>query len=396
MAKPLEGVRIVAIEHYGAGPFGTMHLADMGADVIKVENPSVGGDTSRGVGPFTLGKGDSEFYQSLNRNKRSLALDLKAPEGRKIFEELVAKSDAVLNNLRGDQPEKLKITYPHLKAVNPKIVCAHLSAYGREGPRVTWPGYDYLMQGETGFMYLTGEPDGPPTRMGLSVVDWTSGITCALAMVSAILSARTNGEGRDVDVSLFDTALFQTSYPAVWYLNEGYKTERLSRSAHPSLVPSQLYTAKDGWIYLMGLTDKFWDLIIAEIKRPDIGSNPDFVDFAARRKNREKLTAVLDPVFAARTVQEWIDVFAGKVPIGPVYDLDRALDNPYVHERGLIQSTPHPEKGELRLLSSPIRDNGKTLPVKAAPKLGADTDAILRELGYDAAAIAALHDKKVV
>jgi len=396
MARPLEGVRIVAVEHYGAGPFGTMHLADMGADVIKIENPGVGGDTSRGVGPFTLGKGDSEFFQTLNRNKRSLTLDLKEGEGRTIFEKLVKTADAVLNNLRGDQPEKLRITWPYLKAVNPKIVCAHLSAYGREGSRVTWPGYDYLMQGEAGFMYLTGEPEGPPTRMGLSIVDWMTGVTCALGMVSAILAARTTGQGRDIDVSLFDTALFQTSYPAVWYLNEGYKTERLARSAHPSLVPSQLYTAKDGWIYLMGLTDKFWDLIIAEIKRPDIAANADFIDFAARRKNREKLTVVLDPVFATRTAQDWIDTFAGKVPIGPVYDLDRALDNPYVRERGLIQSYPHPEKGELRVLSSPIRDNGKTLPVRAAPKLGADTDAILRELGYDATAVAALRDKKVV
>ncbi len=170
--RPLEGVRVLAVEHYGAGPFGSMHLADMGADVIKIENPAAGGDTARIVGPHLLGDGDSEFFQTLNRNKRSLGLNLKAPEGREVFEKLVATADGVTNNLRGDQPGKLRLTYDDLKKVNPRIVCAHLSAYGRDGPRVTWPGYDYLMQGEVGFMALTGEPDGPPTRMGLSIVDF--------------------------------------------------------------------------------------------------------------------------------------------------------------------------------------------------------------------------------
>ncbi|MCH8111149.1 MAG: CoA transferase [Proteobacteria bacterium] len=393
--RPLEGVRVLAVEHYGAGPFGSMHLADMGADVIKIENPASGGDTARIVGPHLLGEGDSEFFQTLNRNKRSLGLNLKAPEGREVFEKLVATADGVTNNLRGDQPEKLRLTYDDLKGANPRIVCAHLSAYGRDGPRVTWPGYDYLMQGEVGFMALTGEPDGPPTRMGLSIVDWMTGVTGMLGLLSGVLAARETGKGRDIDVSLFDTALFQMSYPAVWYMNEGDVTPRIPRSGHPSLAPAQLYTAKDGYIYVMGLTAKFWSLIVEKIGRPDIGENPDFADFPARRKNRDKLTKVLDAVFAQKTVDEWMEMFAGIVPIGPVYPLDKALDSPYVAERGLIQTMDHPKK-PLRVLSNPIRDNGEVLPVKPAPQLGQDTDDILGELGYSESDISGLREKSVV
>ena len=393
--RPLEGVRVLAVEHYGAGPFGSMHLADMGADVIKIENPASGGDTARIVGPHLLGEGDSEFFQTLNRNKRSLSLNLKAPEGREIFEKLVTTADGVINNLRGDQPAKLRLTYKDLKKTNPRIVCAHLSAYGRDGPRVTWPGYDYLMQGEVGFMALTGEPDGPPTRMGLSIVDWMTGVTAMLGLVSGILAARETGMGRDLDVSLFDTALFQMTYPAVWYMNEGDVTPRIPRSGHPSLVPAQLYTAKDGYIYIMGLTEKFWSLIVEKVGRPDIAENPDFVDFPARLENRDKLTEVLDAVFAQKTVDEWMEMFAGLVPIGPVYGLDKALDNSYVAERGLIQEMDHPKK-KLRVLSNPIRDNGEVLPVKPGPQLGQDTDDVLQELGYSATDISGLREKSVV
>ena len=393
--RPLEGVRVLAVEHYGAGPFGSMHLADMGADVIKIENPASGGDTARIVGPHFLGEGDSEFFQTLNRNKRSLSLNLKAPEGREVFEKLVATADGVTNNLRGDQPGKLRLAYDDLKGANPRIVCAHLSAYGRDGPRVTWPGYDYLMQGEVGFMALTGEPDGPPTRMGLSIVDWMTGVTGMLGLLSGVLAARETGVGRDIDVSLFDTALFQMTYPAVWYMNEGDVTPRIPRSGHPSLVPAQLYTAKDGHVYIMGLTAKFWSLIVEKIGRPDIGENPDFADFPARLKNRDKLTKVLDAVFAQKTVDDWMEIFAGIVPIGPVYSLDKALDNPYVAERGLIQTMDHPKK-PLRVLSNPIRDNGDVLPVKAGPQLGQDTDDILGELGYSESDISGLREKSVV
>ncbi len=396
MNRPLEGVRIVAVEHYGAGPFGTMYLADLGADVIKIENPKAGGDMSRHVAPFLLGEADSEFFQTLNRNKRSLTLDLKAESGQTILRRLIESADGLINNLRGDQPGKLGLTYEALKDANPRIVCAHLSAYGREGSRATWPGYDYLMQGEAGFMALTGEPDGPPTRMGLSIVDWMTGITTMLGMVSAILAAGRSGQGADIDVCLFDTALHQMSYPATWYLNEGFVTERVPRSGHPSLVPSQLYTAKDGWVYIMGLTDKFWRNLLDGVGRPDIGDNPEFADFSARLKNRDRLTETLDPVFAEKTVAEWMDIFGGRIPVGPVYDLAAALDSPYLAEREMIQTVSHPVRGDFRLLANPIKIDGERMPGEAAPQLGADTDAILRELGIAQSEIDSLRADGVI
>ena len=225
MKRPLAGVRILAVELYGAGPYGTQLLAELGAEVVKIEAPSMGGDVSRSVGPYFLGQGDTAFFQTFSRSKSSLALELKTPEGRAIFEKLVAGADAVVNNLRGDKPGKLGLTYDDLKTIKPSIVCAHLSAYGRNNSRANWPGYDYLMQAESGMMSLTGDPDAPPTRLGLSMVDFMTGSVFALGIVSAILSARSTGEGCDVDVSLFDVALHQTSYPAVWAM-----TERDSRS----------------------------------------------------------------------------------------------------------------------------------------------------------------------
>jgi succinate---hydroxymethylglutarate CoA-transferase len=239
---PLEGVRILSVEQYGAGPFGTLYLADLGAEVVKIEPPQ-GGDVSRASGPHYLGEGDSQFFQTFNRNKRSITLDLKHPDGQALLHRLVPRFDAVMNNLRGDQPAKLGLTYARLGPVKPSLVCAHLSAYGREGPRAAWPGYDYLMQAEAGFLSVTGEPGGPPARMGLSIIDYMTGITCSLALLAALLGAARTGRGRDVDVCLYDVAMHQLSYPATWYLNEGDVTGRRPRSGHPSVVPTE--TAAD-------------------------------------------------------------------------------------------------------------------------------------------------------
>ena len=202
---PLEGVRIIAVEQYGALPFGTMHLADLGAEVIKIEDPARG-DIGRFVGPYAE-DGDSLFYQSLNRNKRSVSLDLRSEFGRRVLHDLVRVSDAVANNLRGDLPAKLGLTYEALGKVNPRIVTASLTGFGLTGPRAAQPGYDYLAQALAGFMSVTGEPDDPPIRCGLSIVDFMSGIAAALGIVSAVLSARESGRGMDVDVSLLDVAV---------------------------------------------------------------------------------------------------------------------------------------------------------------------------------------------
>ncbi len=388
MTLPLSGIRIVSVEQYGAGPYGTMALAQLGAEVIKIEAPK-GGDSARATGPFYRGDDDSLFYQTFNLNKRSLTLDLKALAGRAVFERLVATADAVTNNARGDQPAKLGLTYAALAHLNPALVCVHASAYGRDNERAAWPGFDYLMQAEAGFLSLTGAPDAPPTRFGLSMVDFMTGMQLATATLAGIVGARATGKGRDLDVTLLDAALHQTSYPALWYLNEGHVVERTTRSAHPSAVPSQLFPTADGSVFVMAQLPKFWTLLCETIGLPELLTDPRFTTFPLRFDNRTALEAILDPHFASRPTAHWIALLGGKVPVAPVNDLPQALDSAFMARTGMVTAVGSPE-GPMRVLASPIKVDGARLPGRAAPKLGADSDAVLGELGYGAEEIAAL------
>jgi len=390
---PLAGVRIVAVEQYGAGPFGTQHLADLGAEVIKIENPHDGGDVGRAVGPHYFGPGDSHFYQSFNRNKKSITLNLKDPQGREALRRLASDADVVFNNLRGDLPVKLGLTYEQLKDVNPRIVCGHLSAYGRTGSRAAWPGYDYLMQAEAGYLSLTGEPDGPPARMGLSIIDLMTGTTAAMGLLAGILGARSTGVGRDIDVSLFDVALHNLAYVATWYLNAGQAIGREQRSAHPSLTPSQLYRTRDGWIFIMCNKEKFWGVLAECIGKAEWAQAPEYRTFRDRLANRERLTQELDAALQEATTSEWMERFAGRVPAAPVYDVAQALDSGFVAEQERLVEFPHGD-GTIRMVASPVRAGPH--PTRAAPAMGEDTQAVLQQAGYTAADIEALRAAGVV
>ena len=373
--SPLSGVRVLSIEHYGAGPYGTQLLADLGAEVVKVENGAAGGDYSRSVGPYLLGEDDSQFHQTFSRGKKSVNLDLKSAAGRARFERMLGEADAVANNLRGDQPEKLRIRYADLSGIKPAIVCAHLSAYGRGNARAAWPGYDYLMQAECGFLSLTGEPEGPPARFGLSMVDFMTGSVMALSLVSAVLRARQTGQGCDVDLSLYDTALHQLSYPAVWYLNEGLRTECLSRSSHPSIVPSQLFRTQDGWLFVMCQTPKFWTLFCETVQRPDLPVDERFIDPPSRLAHRQALQAEIEQTLESEPSAHWVALLSGLVPVAPVNDIAGALDNPFAEEVGMLNRVDHPQReGGLRMLSSPIRIDGQRPPDRRAPLLGEHDD----------------------
>jgi crotonobetainyl-CoA:carnitine CoA-transferase CaiB-like acyl-CoA transferase len=376
MNKPLEGIRVLTLEQFGAGPYCTMFLAELGAEVIKVEAPD-GGDPSRQVGPYKLGKDDSEYFQTWNLGKKSVTIDMKSAEGRRQFEALVKSADCVVNNLRGTQPAKLGIDYANLKHLKPSIVCLHISAYGRETERKDWPGYDFLMQAETGLMELTGDPDGAPTRVGVSMIDSMSGVTGAVGLLACLLRAKTTGQGGDVDTCLYDVAMHQLTYPGVWYLNEGDVSPRVPRSAHLALAPVQTFPTKDGWIYIMCMTQKFWLSLCEATGRADLRDDPRFPDPNTRAKNRAALSDELDKTFKTRTTADWLERLNGLLPAAPVYRLDQALDSAFAKDAEMVSSVPHPVKGTLRVLANPIRLDGKRLSQAACSPLGADNEALL-------------------
>ena len=392
---PLSGYRILSAEQYGAGPYGTMLLAHLGAEVIKIEAPGTG-DTARAVGPHFLRKGESVYFQTFNLNKKSLTLDLRSGRGQEIFRRLVASADVVANNMRGDLPEKLGLTYAALAKTKPSIVCVHLSAYGRNNERARWPGYDYLMQAEAGYLSLTGEPDAPPTRFGLSMVDFITGTLMSIGLLAALVDAQRSGRGRDVDVDLLSSAIHQTSYPALWYLNEGDVTQRTPRSAHPSVTPSQLFRSADGWLFVMAQLPKFWTILTERIGRPNLAEDSRFATPASRLANRHALTDVLDAIFSTQPNDHWLELLEGHVPVAPVNSLEESLESPFVRETGMVSQVEHPDRPDLHVLGSPFRLDGDRPPLRAGPLLGADTDALLAGLGYGEQDIADLRRDGVV
>lgn len=383
--RPLEDVRIIAVEQYGAGPFGSVHLADLGAEVIKIEDPRAGGDVGRYVPPYAEGE-DSLFFETFNRNKRSLSLDLSTPEGRSVFEDLVKVSDAVYSNLRGDVPAKIRITYDDLKHLNPAIVCCSLTGFGMTGPRSKEPGYDYVLQGLAGWMDLTGDPDGPPTKSGLSLVDYSGGFVAAISLLAGLHAARRDGVGMDCDVSLYDTAIGLLTYPAVWHLNAGFVPERTRHSAHPSLVPFQAFEAADGWLVVGCAKEKFWQRLAQVIGHPEWAEpGSPYATFAGRQKHSKELLAKLEEIFKQRTVDEWLSVlYPASIPCGPINDVAAALREEHTLARDLIVETDHPRFGTVRQLASPVRVGNERPTYRRAPQRNEDFDYVLREvIGMD-------------
>jgi crotonobetainyl-CoA:carnitine CoA-transferase CaiB-like acyl-CoA transferase len=379
--KPLQGVRIVSVEQFGAAPYGTMLLADLGAEVIKIENAAINGDPARKTGPYFLGDNDSEYYQAFNINKKSVAIDLRSAEGKAALAKLIATADALVNNLRGDLPAKMGLDYKTLSVANPKLVCVHVSAYGRDNERASWPGYDYLMQAESGLMHLTGEPDGPPSRIGApSMIDQTTGLTMAVGLLSAVIQARTSGKGCDVDTCLLDVALHQLGYVATWYLNEGHTSTRQPRSAHFSVAPVQTFPTSDGWVFIMCMTDKFWGELISAIGRTDLASDPRFAKQALRQANRGALMEAIDAEMKKQTTEFWLKRLNGVLPIAPVLELPQALDSPFLQTTEMIHTIGHPAKPDMRVLSNPIKINGERLSQKPCSPYGADTAAYVGEM----------------
>jgi crotonobetainyl-CoA:carnitine CoA-transferase CaiB-like acyl-CoA transferase len=397
MARPpLDGVRILAVSQFGAGPFGTQMLADLGADIIKIEDPGVGGDSARYVPPFQ-GEADSPYFQSFNRGKRSVSLNLRHPDGQAVFHDLVRVSDAVFNNARGDLPDKLGLTYDLLKAINPRVVCCSLTGYGRTGPRAAEPAFDYLVQGYAGYMAVTGEPDGPPGKCGVSVIDFAGGYAAMVGLMVGLFDAQRTGVGRDVDISLLDTAVSMLSYFAVWTLNRDWIAERTASSAHQTLVPAQNFPTRDGWIVIFCNKDKFWRDLVEILDAPELADDARFRTFGDRFANKDALLPLLRARFATRTTEDWLARLRSRVPSAPVNDVRQALADPQVLARDMIVEVEHPEFGPLKEVRSPVRTEGEIRHPARAPRLGEHTDEILREvLSYSNGTIARLRQTGVI
>lgn len=380
---PLADLRIIAVEQFGAGPWGSVQLADLGAEVVKVEDPASGGDVARYVPPFRSGE-DSLFFETFNRGKRSVSLDLRSPAGRAAFEDLVEHADAVTSNLRGDQPAKLGLTYQALRHRNPRIVCASLSGFGMTGPRASQPAYDYVLQAMTGWMGLTGEPGGPPTKSGLSLVDFTGGYALALALLGAVWRARRDGTGGDCDVSLFEVALSLLTYVGTWAATEGHEVPRRGESAHPSIVPFQAFRCSDGWITVAAAKHHFWERLCAAMGLGELTEDQRFADFDGRDRHRDELLAILRPRFAERPAEEWVRrLEEAGVPVGRVNGVVEALEDPQAHARDVVSHYEHPDLGTVRQIASPLRISGHDAAPTPGPARGEHTEALLREwCGY--------------
>ena len=381
--KPLQDLRIVSIEQYGAGPFGTLHFAEMGAEVIKIENPTTGGDVGRLIPPY-LEADDSLYFQALNRNKKSVSLDIRNPEGRRVFHDLVRSADAVYSNLRGDGPEKMGLRYQDLKHLNPQIVCCSLSGYGQSGPRRTQGAYDYAIQALSGWMSVTGEPNGPPTKAGLSLVDWTGGYVAALSMMMAIHAARRDGIGMDCDVSLFDTALSLLTYYATWNLTAGYEPRRTAYSAHSSITPFQNFRTSDGWIAVCCPNDSFWRKYAISAGRSDLLADPKYQDFSSRWEHKDELLAELSEVMLQRTTAEWVRILGeGDVPSAPVNSVEEALAEPQTIARQRIVKVEHPVYGTVHGVRSGVSVGGLDDEIRRAPTRGEhNREILIGLLGY--------------
>jgi CoA:oxalate CoA-transferase len=361
---PLRGKRVLEVCHMLAGPYCGMLLGDLGAEIVKVETGA--GDIARDTGKHSVGR-YNVYFASLNRNKKSVLLDLKSHSGRQSFQELARSADALITNLRPDAIRRLGLDYDTLKAVNPKIVCVALTGFGLNGPHRDEPAYDYIIQALCGVMMLTGEPNSPPVRAGYSVVDNSGGMMAAIAVLAKLVS----GLGGQVDVSLYDVMLSQLNYMTAAYLNSDEEPTRLPSGGHSYFVPAQIFKTRDGYLALFITHDQFWTTFCEIVKRRQWITDPLFATTRARSENRGSVVEAVAQVLAVRTTQEWMELLgSGKLVVAGVQSLATALESERSREMIVAVSTPD---GVLRLTGNPIRIEGAQAVYSAPPRLGEHT-----------------------
>ena len=401
--QPLEGIRVLDLTRAMAGPFCTMMLGDLGADVVKVERPG-GGDESRGWGPPFVGEpygpypGESAYFLSANRNKRSITVNLKSQEGVKILHQLAARSDALVENFRTGVLDGMGLGYEQLRNVNPRLVYCSISGYGRTGPFADRPGYDFVIQAEGGFMGITGPEEGPPFRVGVPIIDITAGMFSSTAILAALRARDLTGEGQMIDLSLMDTQVALLANVASSYLVGGQEPRRLG-NAHPSITPYEAFRARDRWFALAAANERQWAILCDTIGQPGLQDDPRFADNSARVDNREALRKVLDEAFLSRSAEEWLAEFrrAG-LPCGPINTLPEVFAHPQADARGFVTGVDHPSAGTVQFPSFPYKLSQTPANVRMPPPmLGQHTEQVLVELlDYSPADVAAMRERGAV
>ncbi len=398
MAKskaPLAGIRVLDLTRVLAGPFCAMMLGDMGAEVIKVEEPGKGDDT-RSWPPFV--EGESTYFMSVNRNKQSVTLNLKAPEGRKIFQALARKSDVLLENFRPGTMDKLGFGYKALARLNPRLVYCSVSGFGESGPEAHRAGYDLVIQAESGVMDLTGFSDGPPVKVGNSVGDLVAGMSAAHGVVLALLARTRTRRGQKVEISMLDVMAALLTYQAGIYFGTGQRPTRRG-NAHPSIVPYEVFRAADAFVVLGVANNSLWIKCCGALGRPELAQDPRFDTEAKRVQSRATLVPLLNEILGTRAAADWVKQFeAVGIPAGLIKSVAEVCESEHLKARGMIVTLPHPRARKVTVMGVPVRLHAT--PGKAAtapPLIGQHTDAVLRRLvGLGKPAIARLRAQGVV
>lgn len=392
--QPLAGVKVLDLGRALAGPFCSLMLADMGAEVIKIEPPGLG-DDSREWPP--LQEGESCYYLSFNRNKRSIVIDLSMPEGQELFRSMVVDADVVVENYRTGVMERWGLGFDVLRQINPRLVYCAISGFGRTGPLAAHPATDIYMQAFSGVMSVTGEPGGPPIRVGVSLCDLTAGLFAALGVMGALQARERTGEGQFVDTSLLETQMSYVSYLFTSYAATGM-VPGPHGSGHISIVPYQAFRTADGWVTLATFNDRLWHRACQAMQLEHLPHDPRFITNPLRLKHKDELIPLLEEVFITKTTDEWVALMdEHDVPLAPVNTLDRVMAHPQVAHREMIQIIDHPVAGPISVFGFPLKFSGTPCVLRRPPPLlGEHTDEVLAELGLNESQIAILRAKGVV
>lgn len=390
----LDGVRVLEVGTFMAAPFGTMQLADLGAEVIKVENPG-SGDPVRSTGPFV--NGESSPFARLNRNKRSLAVDLKDEDGKKVLRTLLADADVIVENLRPGTLTRLGFGYDAVRTINPAIVYVSASGWGQDGPLADLPGLDIMAQARSGLMSITGIPGGEPTKVGVPICDLTCALYVSLATLAALRVRDQSGEGQYVDVSLFEAGVSLAIWEAGRYFANGEVGGPLG-SAHQSAAPYQALRTSDGWATVGAITPRTWDGMCEALGLQHLQEDPEYADAFSRHGRRDTLIPAIEETTRQWPTSDLVKALdAAGVPCAPISDMSEVFNDPHLGSREFFWDADHPTMGQVRQIGSPMRFSATpTVHHDAGPVLGADTEALLTECGVDAATVAALRERGVV